>query len=69
MIFPCAVIYVEGNHVTVYPFLVEAHNEDEAIGLATRIGVKMQPTNSHMTVRVGSTVPVTRGPLLSKGSE
>lgn len=59
MIFPCSVTYIQGNTVNVYPFLVDAANKDEALGIATRIGEKLMPVGCYQSVKVGVPSPVT----------
>jgi hypothetical protein len=54
------VVYAIGNNVDVYPFLVEAANENEAIGKATKIGNNLSPKGcEQQVVKVGKTTPVT----------
>ena len=59
MRFPCTVLYVKDNNVDFYPFLVEAQNKDEALGIATRIGYKCLPDGYQQHVKVGNTEAIT----------
>lgn len=42
-LFPCLVLFVVGNDVRSYPFMVEAISRDEATGIAQRMAYKLMP--------------------------
>ena len=42
-LFPCLILFVVGNDVRSYAFMVEAISRDEATGLAQRMAHKLMP--------------------------
>lgn len=60
MIFAAVVIYVKGNDVNTYPFLVKAKNYNEAVGITHACGMKLCPKGWSTHIKVSSNIePIT----------
>ncbi len=59
-LFPCLILFVVGNDVRSYAFMVEAISRDEATGIAQRIAHKLMPPEARSLVaRAGLSEVVT----------
>ena len=69
-LFPCLILFVIGNEVQSYAFMVEAISQDEATGLAQRMAQKLMPPEARdLVAKVGLSEVITYDNVVIKDEQ